>query len=153
LRENYHRDSFISDLSSKEIKHKYNIALLGEGAVGKSAITIRFIKNVFIKEYNSTIEEQYPKNRICINHEAFELNILDTAGMEDLRKASDDTMIRKRDGYILVFDVTNRESFERIAYFRDVIRKYYSDTAPVLVVGNKVDEESRRMVSKDEAMK
>ncbi len=130
-------------------RKQYKLALLGEGAVGKSAITCRYVFKKFLRDYNCTIEDVY-NHKAKIDGEIVELDILDTAGMEDFRMVRD-ANIKYRDAFILVFDVTNRESFEKLQNFRDLIKNYNSDAAPILVVGNKVDMEKERMVSEEEA--
>lgn len=130
-------------------KKQYKLALLGEGAVGKSAITCRYVFKKFLRDYNCTIEDVY-NHKAKIDGDIVELDILDTAGMEDFRMVRD-ANIKFRDGFILVFDVTNRESFERLQNFRDLIRNYNSDSAPILIVGNKIDMEKERVVSSEEA--
>ena len=62
----------------------YKIALLGDTQVGKSSIACRFVFRKFSWEYTSTIEDIYTK-RITVDFENSELEILDTAGMEEFR--------------------------------------------------------------------
>jgi len=93
-------------------KKSYKLALLGEGAVGKSAITCRYVFKKFLREYNCTIEDVF-NHKTKIDGDIVELDILDTAGMEDFRMVRD-ANIKFRDGFIIVFDVTNRESFDKL---------------------------------------
>ncbi len=139
-----------SALSRKVI---YKIAVLGESSVGKSAITCRYVFKKFIREYTSTIEDFYTK-RSVIDSEMVELDIIDTAGMEEFRVVRD-AMIKDREGFLMIFDVTQYESFERVEYFYNLIKMYHliSDDVPCVLVGNKIDKEKDRVVTKEQAEK
>jgi len=134
-------------------KSNYKIAVLGEGGVGKSAITCRYVFKKFIREYTSTIEDFYTK-RSLIDNEMVELDILDTAGMEEFRVVRD-AMIKDREGFLMIFDVTQGESFERIEYFYNLIKMYHitADSVPCVLVGNKIDKEKERVVRREQAEK
>ena len=60
----------------------YKIAVLGTGGVGKSALTLRYIQNQFVSEYDPTIEDMYSKST-TIDNQIQNIQLLDTAGQED----------------------------------------------------------------------
>jgi GTPase KRas len=97
----------------------FEIALLGDGGVGKSSITIMFCRNHFIEEYDPTIEDSYTK-QIKIEDEDFYLNVLDTAGPEEY-KSLRQSLIRSKTGFVLVYSTTCKNSFSEIRPFYEEI--------------------------------
>lgn len=125
---------------------EYNIVVLGGGGVGKSCITIQFIKSKFIDEYDPTIEDSYRKE-ITIKENRYILNILDTAGQDEY-SAMRDQYIQNGDGFIIVYSITSRESFDEIVGFRDqIVRIKDDDGFPMVLCGNKSDLNNQRQVS------
>merc|ERR1711991_711156 len=77
---------------------EYKVCILGDGGVGKSALTIQFVQNHFIEEYDPTIEDSYRK-QVTIDHETCLLDILDTAGQEEY-SAMRDQYMRTGEGFL-----------------------------------------------------
>ena len=128
------------------------IAVLGKTLVGKSALTFRFIKDRFPNEHDTTIEDQYTVPTQIDGIEC-RLEILDTAGQDDYQTMLD-TWINSVDGYILVYSIDDKDSFNstRMRYERIVKNKGRSNYS-MIIVGNKCDLESKREVSREEAEK
>ncbi|KAI8093335.1 ras-like protein 3 [Halteromyces radiatus] len=128
---------------------EYKIVIVGGGGVGKSAITIQFIQSHFVDEYDPTIEDSYRKQCI-IDQETALLDVLDTAGQEEY-SAMREQYMRNGEGFILVYSITSRLSFEEISTFYQQIRRVKDkDFFPMILVGNKCDLESDRQVSSQE---
>ena len=122
---------------------------MGAGSVGKSALTVRFIKGRFVARYDPTIEDSYSKP-LVVDNEACMLDILDTAGQEGYSSMLDAYM-KSGEGFVLVYDVTNLASFERVDAIRDQIERSLEDrTACITLVANKIDLEDERVVGADE---
>ncbi|KAF9405512.1 GTP-binding protein [Podila epigama] len=125
------------------------IALLGSRAVGKSSMTIQFVENVFVDSYYPTIENTFTKP---ISHQGQEYaaEIIDTAGQDEFsifngRHALD------IHGYILVYSVTSKLSFDMIKIIRDKILNFTgTDWVPIVIVGNKSDLHGQRQISTEE---
>ncbi|TDL21047.1 ras-domain-containing protein, partial [Rickenella mellea] len=117
--------------------------------VGKSALTTQFIQSHFIDEYDPTIEESYRK--LCvIDEEVTLLDVLDTAGLEEYAAMREHYM-RMGEGFLLVYSVTSRRSFEHISHFhQQILRVKDTDTFPVIVVANKCELEYERVVNMNE---
>ena len=100
------------------IKEVFNCILHwhAEGGVGKSAITLRFIQDQFLDEYEPTIEDAYRKS-VKVDEEPCVLDILDTAGQEEY-SAMRPQYMRTGQGFLCVFDVDNVRSYEEIDSFR-----------------------------------
>jgi len=124
----------------------YKLVILGEGGVGKSALTIQLTQNHFITEYDPTIENSYRK-QVNIDDETCMLDILDTAGQEEY-SAMRDQYIRSGQGFIIVYSITSKASFENLANFHDqILRVKDEDSFPVVILGNKCDLEKDREIS------
>ncbi|ORZ24549.1 ras-like protein 3 [Absidia repens] len=128
---------------------EYKIVIVGGGGVGKSAITIQFIQSHFVDEYDPTIEDSYRKQCV-IDQETALLDVLDTAGQEEY-SAMREQYMRNGEGFILVYSITSRLSFEEISTFYQQIRRVKDkDFFPMILVGNKCDLENDRQVSSQE---
>ena len=123
--------------------------VLGLAAVGKSALSIRFIQNSFVKDYEPTISNTYNKT-VTIDHQTYNVDILDTAGMEG-GETLKPNIFRSRDCFILVYDITDRSSFENVPQIHeDILRIREVSSVPCCLVGNKSDLVEDREVSVEE---
>jgi len=126
---------------------EYKLVVVGAGGVGKSALTIQLIQNHFVEEYDPTIEDSYRK-QVVIDGETCLLDILDTAGQEEY-SAMRDQYMRTGEGFLCVFAVNNNKSFEDVNQYREQIKRVKdADEVPMVLVGNKVDLQSRTVDSK-----
>ncbi|KYQ92134.1 Ras GTPase [Tieghemostelium lacteum] len=122
---------------------------LGCGGVGKSSITINFIQNYFVDEYDPTIEDSYRRTS-QVDGVTYLLDILDTAGQDDY-SAMRDQYIRTGQGFLLVYDITKRSTYEEITTFVEQIKRVKeTQKVPIVLVGNKTDLEKHRVVSYQE---
>ncbi|KAL9979557.1 hypothetical protein ACROYT_G017235 [Oculina patagonica] len=132
---------------------EYKLVVVGAGGVGKSALTIQLIQNHFVDEYDPTIEDSYRK-QVVIDGETCLLDILDTAGQEEY-SAMRDQYMRTGEGFLCVFAVNNRRSFEEIHAFRQQIKRVKdADEVPMVLAGNKCDLQTtgNRVVETTEAL-
>ncbi|KAF2075485.1 hypothetical protein CYY_003221 [Polysphondylium violaceum] len=128
---------------------EYKLVIVGGGGVGKSALTIQLIQNHFIDEYDPTIEDSYRK-QVTIDEETCLLDILDTAGQEEY-SAMRDQYMRTGQGFLCVYSITSRSSYDEIGSFREqIIRVKDKDRVPMILVGNKCDLDNERQVSINE---
>merc|ERR1712193_394407 len=135
----------------QQLASAYKLVVVGGGGVGKSALTIQFIQSYFVTDYDPTIEDSYTKQCV-IDDEVARLDILDTAGQEEF-SAMREQYMRSGEGFLLVFSLTERQSFEEVYKFhKQVLRVKDRDEFPMLIVGNKADLEKNRQVSIDECM-
>ncbi|XP_068247281.1 ras-like protein 2 [Palaemon carinicauda] len=132
------------------VVQNYKIVVVGGGGVGKSAITIQFIQSYFATDYDPTIEDSYTKQCV-IDDVVAKLDILDTAGQEEF-SAMREQYMRSGEGFLLVFSVTDRNSFEELIRFhKQILRVKDRDEFPMLMVANKADLEHQRVTSTEEA--
>ncbi|KAH3743898.1 Rac1 protein [Pelomyxa schiedti] len=138
-------NSYYTSGAQTEVK----LVIVGGGGVGKSALTIQFIQKHFINEYDPTIEDSYRK-QISLNGQTITLDILDTAGQEEY-SAMRDQYMRTGQGFIFVYDVTSRNSYDELSNFLEQVKRVKdSDWVPGVIVGNKCDLESSRKVATQE---
>ncbi|CAO3678992.1 unnamed protein product [Umbelopsis vinacea] len=104
-----------------------------------------------METYDPTIEDSYRK-QVVIDEQACVLEVLDTAGQEEYT-ALRDQWIRDGEGFLIVYSITSRATFERVQGFRDqIVRVKDADdnVIPLMLVGNKCDKVTEREVSRDE---
>ncbi|XP_039391632.1 ras-related and estrogen-regulated growth inhibitor-like [Mauremys reevesii] len=129
------------------------LVVLGQGAVGKTALTVRFITKRFIGDYDPTLEMIY-RHTAVIDGEMVHFEILDTAGQEE-DSLQIEEKIKWGDGFAVVYSVTDRCSFDEVMRLCFLINHIHSspkrsggsDQPPVVIVGNKKDLQFDRMVS------
>ncbi|ETO09817.1 Ras GTPase [Reticulomyxa filosa] len=111
--------------------NEYKIVVLGGGGVGKSALTIRLVTDNFLDEYDPTIEDSYRK-QVSIDDKPALLDILDTAGQEEFSSMQDQWM-REGKGFLLVYNITSKQTFEEIEMLREkIVRAKDTDKVPML---------------------
>ena len=128
---------------------EYKIVVLGSGAVGKSSITVRYVQGLFLDVYDPTIEDSYRK-QVEIEGVQYVLEILDTAGTEQFT-AMRDLYMKTGQGFVLVYSIIAQSTYNDLDPIHDqIVRVRDTDDVPIVVVGNKCDLESQRIVSQDD---
>lgn len=134
--------------SSSNSLHK--VIMLGAGGVGKSALTLQFMYDEFVEDYEPTKADSYRK-KVVLETEEVQIDILDTAGQEDYAGIRDN-YLRSGEGFLCVFSITEEFSFQECQDFRDhMLRVKNKETIPFILVGNKCDLIERRQVSQLQA--
>jgi len=117
--------------------------------VGKTAITIRFMHDKFLKKYDPTIEDTYQKT-VDIEDEPRVLQILDTAGAEQFT-SSKDLYIKDSNGFILVYSITTKSTLVDIEQiYKRMLKVKEKQIVPTVLVGNKCDMEDVRQITLEE---
>ncbi|KAJ5079804.1 ras-like protein rasd [Anaeramoeba ignava] len=130
--------------------NEYKLVVVGGGGVGKSALTIQLVQSHFVDEYDPTIEDSY-RRQVEIDEEICHLDILDTAGQEEY-SAMRDSYMRSGEGFLIVFAINSRSSFDEVPMFKEhIYRVKDTEKTPIVIVGNKSDLENERQVSSGEA--
>ncbi|XP_061096989.1 ras-related and estrogen-regulated growth inhibitor-like [Conger conger] len=131
------------------------IVILGQAAVGKTALTVRFITKRFIGEYDPTLETIY-RHELSVGGEVVRFEILDTAGQEEDALLIEEK-IKWGDGFVIVYSVTDRCSFDEVMrlcflvnHVHAASRRSSMEPPPVVIVGNKKDLEFDRMVTTED---
>jgi small GTP-binding protein len=117
--------------------------------VGKSSLTVQFVENHFAETYYPTIENQFTKTT-KYKGEEYQMEIIDTAGQDEFSILSSKHAIGIH-GYVLVYSIASRQSFEMCAILRDKILNFTGmNWIPLVFVANKVDLHPQRQVSTEE---
>ncbi|XP_022120821.2 ras-related protein Ral-a isoform X2 [Pieris rapae] len=126
----------------------HKVIMVGSGGVGKSALTLQFMYDEFVEDYEPTKADSYRK-KVVLDGEEVQIDILDTAGQEDYA-AIRDNYFRSGEGFLCVFSITEPESFDATQEFREqILRVKNDDNIPFLLVGNKSDLADKRRVPLD----
>ncbi|MBY9017288.1 MAG: GTP-binding protein [Candidatus Lokiarchaeota archaeon] len=138
---------------SEEYDYLFKSIVVGDGGVGKTALTLRFSKDFFTEDYKMTIGVDFHVKTITINTVEgpikTKLQLWDTGGQE--RFSSIRPMYYRGSlGAVLVFDLTNAASFEHLPQWIEEVRANLKTEIPLLLVGNKSDLIDIRMVSLEE---
>ena len=123
------------------------ILVLGDSAVGKTSLLLKYTDDYFPTVYVSTIGIDYKTKIININDMNISLQIWDTAGQERFRSLAKSFM-KDADGILFVYDITNKKSFDNI---KNWIKRTedVNDSFQKIIVGNKSDLENKREVKKE----
>ena len=95
------------------------ITICGDGGCGKSSITLRLVRSQWTSEYDPTIEDSYSLTR-RIDGTTYHLSLTDTAGQEEYRGMWASSNLGA-DAFLMVYDITNRDSLEALQYFDDLV--------------------------------
>lgn len=131
------------------------LLIIGESGVGKSSLLLRFTDDAFDPEQAATIGVDFKVKTVTVNGDKVKLAIWDTAGQERFRTLTP-SYYRGGQGVIVVYDVTNRESFTKVENWLTELETYSTNMDLVkMLVGNKCDLESKgeRAVGKEEGSK
>lgn len=118
-------------------KQSFKVVCLGKEAVGKTSMTVRFCSGTFTEELPTVGASYYTKSYILPNSNSIKIEIWDTAGLERYRALAP-MYYRNSDAAILVYDITNLESFNVLKIWHSEILNNVPDCL-VFVVGNKLD--------------
>eukprot|EP00347_Sterkiella_histriomuscorum_P022545 403338085 len=139
-----------------ELKEKYDLLfkyiIIGDTSVGKSCILHQYLRNKFNSNSKHTIGVEFGMKYLRVNDQIIKIQIWDTAGQERYKSVTRG-YFRGSLGVIIVYDVTNLESYQHVQSWLNEARQYSRQEATFILVGNKKDQESSRVVEMTEAAK
>lgn len=124
----------------------FKLLLIGDSGVGKSCLLLRFADDTYTESYISTIGVDFKIRTIELDGKTIKLQIWDTAGQERFRTITS-SYYRGAHGIIIVYDITDQESFNNVRNWLQEIDRYATDQVNKLLVGNKSDLTNKRVVS------
>jgi len=136
----------------RDYDYLFKLVLIGDSGVGKSCLLLRFADDSFTDSYISTIGVDFRFRTVNIENKTVKLQIWDTAGQERFRTITS-AYYRGAHGIIMVYDVTNYESFEHVEEWLNEVNRHASESTLKLLVGNKADLNDDKKVDTDEAKK
>ena len=123
--------------------------IIGEPSVGKSNLLMKFANNKFTEDYQATIGVEFGAKNITIDDQIFRIQIWDTAGKENFRSLTR-KYYKNSVCAMLVYDITNRSSFENLQdWLKDIISQS-PKTVLIILLGNKIDLKEKREVEYEE---
>eukprot|EP00455_Lapot_gusevi_P035297 TRINITY_DN3908_c0_g2_i2.p1 TRINITY_DN3908_c0_g2~~TRINITY_DN3908_c0_g2_i2.p1 ORF type:complete len:210 (+),score=63.78 TRINITY_DN3908_c0_g2_i2:112-741(+) len=122
----------------RDFDYLFKIVVIGDSGVGKSNLLLRFADDTFIDSYITTIGVDFRFRTVHINQKAVKLQIWDTAG-QDRYRTINAAFYRHANGVILVYDVTNRETFDHVEGWLKEALQYSDANIQILIIGNKAD--------------
>jgi len=134
----------------------YNYTLkfivIGDSSVGKSNLLLQFTDKRFEQTHDVTIGIEFGSKIISYDNTIYNIQVWDTAGQETY-KALTKSYYRGAIGCLLVYDITNRESFNDVSRWLTDIKASNPDNTNIILIGNKLDLEEYRTVSYEEGKK
>ncbi|XP_061770392.1 ras-related protein Rab-21 [Nerophis ophidion] len=128
----------------------FKVVLLGEGCVGKTSMVLRYCENKFNDKHITTLQASFLNKKLNITGKRVNLAIWDTAGQERFH-ALGPIYYRDSNGAVLVYDVTDEESFQKVKSWVKELRKMLGNDICLCIVGNKIDLDKDRNVSTEDA--
>ncbi|KAL0249228.1 hypothetical protein GEMRC1_004461 [Eukaryota sp. GEM-RC1] len=129
----------------------FKLVLLGESAVGKSSVVARFMSGNFSSEEPPTIGAAFYRTKIDLpDDKSIDFELWDTAGQEQYSCLTP-VYYRDADAALVVYDITKWDSFERAKRWVRELREQLSHDVVLCIIGNKLDLETSRVVSRHEA--
>jgi len=140
------------DAADQNFDYMFKLLIIGNSSVGKTSFLFRYADDSFTSAFVSTVGIDFKVKTVFRNDKRVKLQIWDTAGQERYRTITT-AYYRGAMGFILMYDITNEESFNAVQDWVTQIKTYSWDNAQVILVGNKCDMQNERVVSTERGKK
>ena len=129
---------------------KCQLLIIGDSTVGKTSILSKYASKTFNENYLATVGLDFFTKDDTIDNKIIRIKIWDTAGQERY-KALTKCFFQKAQGVIVVFDVTNKKTFDDLKFWIDSINSnvYDNESVPIVIFGNKIDLQKRAVTKKE----
>ncbi|KAI3630876.1 hypothetical protein MIR68_012311 [Amoeboaphelidium protococcarum] len=128
---------------------KFKLVFLGEQSVGKTSLITRFMYDTFDNAYQATIGIDFLSKTMYLEDKTIRLQLWDTAGQERFRSLIP-SYIRDSSVAVIVYDLTNRQSFSNTTKWIDDVRNERGNDVIIVLVGNKTDLNEKRQITEEE---
>ena len=139
----------MTSTSQISFNYLFKYIIIGDAAVGKSNLLLRYTHGQFKQEYQLTIGVEFGAKNIEIDNKIYRIQIWDTAGQESFRSITR-AYYKNSVCALIVYDISNRESFNNIASWIEDCKNQSPKTIFMVLVGNKCDLDDKREVTKEE---
>ena len=147
---NYKFEILPEDYTNFDLSFK--LIVIGDSGVGKSCLTNNAVKNIFDESYNATVGFEFFTFNVKVNDKVVKLQIWDTCGQE-LYRSLITNFYRNSSLAIMVYAINSLESFSNIEMWLRELRTHSNPDAKVFLIGNKIDLENERKVTKEQGEK
>jgi len=130
-------------------KYNFKVLVVGDGGVGKTSLTLRFTTGSFRENYMPTLGVNFYSKTVDVGGILVKLTVWDTGGQERFKPLLPN-YFKGGQGSLVVFDVTDPESFKSVEKWVEDVKRYCGDV-PIIIVGNKIDLSSKRKISCEDA--
>ena len=134
---------------SMNFNYLLKYVIIGDSGVGKSNILLRYINDTFSEEFKATVGVEFGAKNLQVNGRIYRIQIWDTAGQENFRSIAR-AYYKNSVCACIVYDITNRNSFNSIQSWIDDCTKQTPKTILYILIGNKNDLKDRREVQYEE---
>ena len=129
---------------------QFKVVLLGESAVGKSSLVLRFVKGQFHEYQESTIGAAFLTQTVQIDDTTVKFEIWDTAGQERYHSLAP-MYYRGAQAAVVVYDITNRDTFSKAQNWVRELQRQANANVVIALAGNKLDLANKRVIEYNEA--
>ncbi|XP_077118019.1 ras-related protein Rab-3D [Ranitomeya variabilis] len=133
------------DAADQNFDYMFKLLIIGNSSVGKTSFLFRYADDSFTSAFVSTVGIDFKVKTVYRNEKRVKLQIWDTAGQERYRTITT-AYYRGAMGFLLMYDISNMDSFNAVQDWATQIKTYSWDNAQVLLVGNKCDLEDDRVI-------
>ncbi len=138
-----------SSIEEEDYDEKVKLMIIGDSSVGKSSLLKKYCKNEFSNSYITTVGIDFQVKILTINNIKIKIQIWDTAGEERYRVVAKN-YFNTSDGFIIMYDITNRESFDSVSNWVEQIKESTPNYKKSVIFGNKSDLNKLRDVQINE---
>jgi len=133
-------------------RKKFKVVLLGEGRVGKTSLLCRYVHGTFSERQQQTVQAHFLEKALTLGQTSVLLNIWDTAGQERFHALAP-IYYRDADGAVLVYDITDPTSFQRVQHWVKELHGFVGPDITLVIAANKADLSKQQMVTDQDAEK
>ena len=135
-----------TDKGTEDYEFIFKVLLLGNSNVGKSSLFLRFVDDIWNDTFVPTIGVDFKIKTFNIDEKKIKMQIWDTAGQERFKNIIA-SYYRGAHGILLIYDVTDKESFKNLSNWLIEIEKNASKNVLKVLIGNKTDLEEKRVIT------
>ena len=136
----------LSTKSGEDYEYIFKVLLLGNSNVGKSSLFLRFVDDIWNDTFVPTIGVDFKIKTFDIDEKKIKMQIWDTAGQERFKNIIA-SYYRGAHGILLIYDVTDKDSFKNLSNWIIEIEKNANKNVLKLLIGNKTDLEDKRVIT------